>query len=151
MKKAKPDEINNLDFEYALRRALLNSDYFADSFFVRWQKRLGLNFKTVLWPATSITILIVGVIFLNTQPLTQESLNSQMSLLETTNTLLAGQNTSPLIEPREIFNNWYESGLIQYKGQEENGSRIYTVKIDEKTEVELMDPNPVIISLTSAP
>lgn len=150
LKKVKPQSKEDANFEHVLRRSLLNSDYFSANVFVRIQKRMGLSFKTVIWPATSVTILAVGMLFLNTAN-KETAAELQPTFAESTDAIFASQNFSQNLEPREIFTNWLQNGRIQYKGQEADGARIYTLELDDGKMVELTDPNPVTITLTSAP
>jgi len=139
----------NHEFEHTLRRALLNSGYYSDNTFIRFQKRIGAQVKNLVWPAASLSILAVGMVFLNTQNTSTQNLTP---LLETNFSLAAPvANASEYIAPSKVFNNWYASGRIVYTGQKENGARVYKVSLEDGRVIELTDSNPVSISLTTSP
>jgi hypothetical protein len=152
LKEARPSIEPAPDFEHSLRRALLNSRFYDDNFFTRWHRRTGFQFKTVALPIGGASLVFASMVMLSIFSTSSESTSA---FPFSTNTQLIAQEkdettASAHLSSSDIFNNWYESGRIKYERQNENGTRVYKMKLDNGQLLELVDPSPFTLTLTSA-
>lgn len=150
LKQTKLPETQNIEFEHRLRRALLNSSYYSDNVFIRFQRRYGLRAKKIFIPALGTTIIISSIFFINTlKPVNEKSAPTILSTQQKNiSTKIITQHAN--LASQEALNNWYHSGSIKYHRQEQDGSRVYTLQLEDGRHLELRDPNPYIIQLISS-
>lgn len=136
-------------FEYGLRRALLNSNYFSDQPWTRWQKRLNFRQKTIILTFSSASVLIGTILFANIFYENSNTSNNQE--IAVVNGSVPANTAFPDNPTLEQLNHWYQDGKIKYDHQENNGARVYLINLIGDGYIELRDPNPYTINLTSSP
>lgn len=132
--KASRSNPENIFHEHALRRALLNSDFFHPNIIVRWKKRLGFEGGISL---QLISLSLLAGIFL--------AFVVQFVALGVQGYILNNPQT-----PEQLLQRWYESGKLQYAGKKEDGSRVYRVHMEGNTILEIYDRNPISLEFVNA-
>ena len=142
LKKCKIKSDIDSKHEQELRRILLNSDFFNTSFIIRWKKRLGFeNMPSISFVSFSLLsgIFLAFILhFISVQPeiLTNNSKTSITHFISQSNS-------------KEMLQDLYSRGLIQYAHQNEDGARVYRMKSSDNSIIEIHDKTPLRIQLSS--
>lgn len=128
LRQAAPKSAPDQDFQYRLRRALLNSKHWTEPHWVRWLS----IFRR--WALLATSAVAVGF-FLAITP------RALPTPAVPTPATLTVQNSAAIQELEE-------QGRLRYVGQSTNGVRIYEVNLADGMSIELHDPAPYTIQLT---
>lgn len=126
--------------EQKLRRSLLDSRFFSNSFMERSLVRLGLS-GAVTFHLVSVSLLtgiFLAFIF-------------HFAVLGVSN--FSAPDISkiprPYEHPQEVLQELYKNGKIRYSRVENDGTRVYVVTMDDHSLVEIHDKSPYAIVLTA--
>lgn len=132
--------MENQSHEQALRRALLNSDFFHENLLIRWSKRIGFGEKSFLPVAygSFVSGILLAILFQATFVLQPEP---------------AKNSAAPVVSPRAeqarfVLQDLYQKGQIKLLGEDADGTRIYSLAVNDST-VKIYDKSPYVIDLAS--
>lgn len=138
---ARLPDLENCVHEQALRRALLQSDFFHENFLIRWSKRLGAGEKSVFSVAyvSFVSGILLAIIFQTT--LFAPGATSNNSPVNAVMTQSA--------QAQFVLQDLYKNGQLRLVGEDANGTRIYSLKMNDST-VKIYDKSPYTIDLVAA-
>lgn len=121
-----------------LRRMLLNSDCYSQKFSVRWKSRLGIEGITLEFAsATFLAGFFLAFLFY---------FANSGTLPDEVNYASVSKNSGA----QALLQTLYDEGRLKLKEEKTDGTRIYVLRIDDTSEVEIHDLSPYRIGLAGA-
>lgn len=145
LETARPPDMENPEHEKALRRALLNSDFFHESAWVRWEKRLGMREK--LFFPIAYASFISGILLAILIQITFFS--TTFSTPEFSEGASSNNITTKAATAEYVFQDLYKNGQLRLIGENADGTRIYSLTVHNST-VQIYDKSPYTIDLVAA-
>lgn len=131
LKENKLPYIVDTRHEQDLRRMLLNSSWYNAPARLLWLKRFSLDGLS----ASAVSVSFLSGVFL--------AFLVHTAFIGVNDATKTGNASAQLNEqPQELLQNLYRQGKIEFSGQDSDGTRIYILRTDDNTHLEIRDKSP---------